>query len=344
MLAASSSPPDRVANTGPAPWFRSRRARSFGCGHRREGECSAGLICLHIVVCPDRPPDLNVRRTGIKVDVAPAECPGFLGADPGGDAQRDIGPDSGARGRPEQCGRLFSRKALARSAGLPMRGVYEGSDVAADIIPGFGVPDGAGQRVVSHGHGSRRVGFCHGVECHVDVIGCELAQSPGADRSQDRREHVLVLLDGLWRSAGEPASEPVLSCPAQGVVLGRRLKPGFKLCVKRGQPTVDDRLGLAGHLAADALAVRSVAEADDAAPPACAPTMPGRVGARSGVVEIDCVVSPAAACCHGSQDSAREPFSGAIGQPQSAASGNEQQQGSSSGRPTRRGTTDHIGA
>jgi hypothetical protein len=54
-----------------------------------------------------------------EVDVLPAQCPGFFGADAGGQTQGDVGVHPGAVGGCQQRGCLVHGQALARSPCLP---------------------------------------------------------------------------------------------------------------------------------------------------------------------------------------------------------------------------------
>ena len=66
-----------------------------GCG---EGEGAAGSFGLGVAVGADGSPDGHVRRDGraggrvaVQVDVGPAQGAGFFGADPGQQAEHDVG-------------------------------------------------------------------------------------------------------------------------------------------------------------------------------------------------------------------------------------------------------------
>jgi len=52
----------------------------------------------------------------------------------------------------------------------------------------------------------------------VHIARRQLAQSPGADRRQDRGQDILVLLDRLGRPAVKPFGQPVFGCAPEGVV------------------------------------------------------------------------------------------------------------------------------
>jgi hypothetical protein len=54
-----------------------------------------------------------------------------------------------AVGGGEERGRLLEGEAVARSSGLAFGGLDERGDVASDEVPGLGVPDGAGRRIVA---------------------------------------------------------------------------------------------------------------------------------------------------------------------------------------------------
>jgi hypothetical protein len=63
-----------------------------------EGEGAAGPFGLGVAVSADRPPHGDVRRDGragvrvaVQVDVGPLQGAGFLGADPGQQAEGDVG-------------------------------------------------------------------------------------------------------------------------------------------------------------------------------------------------------------------------------------------------------------
>src|SRR5580693_6520198 len=104
---------------------------------------------------------------------------------------------------------------------------------------------------------------------------------------------MLVLFNGLGRSAVESFLEPVFGRAPDGVV-----RPGLdarvEVAVKRLEPVLDCGLGLAGDLAPDPPPIWTKPEADHAAPPALAVPVPVAVTARSVVLEEDPVFAPAA--------------------------------------------------
>lgn len=86
--------PGRESLTGLAPGPGTQRVDR----HDEEGEGTAGTLGLGLAVHADRPPDGHVRRdrwTGgrvaVQIDVGSAQGPAFLGADPGQQAQQDVG-------------------------------------------------------------------------------------------------------------------------------------------------------------------------------------------------------------------------------------------------------------
>ena len=109
-------------------------------------------------------------------------------------------------------------RRLGGPAFLAFGGVGEGRDVAADQVVGFGVPDGALEREVPHGHRGGGVPGGHGGQCLPDVGGGQVAELAGADDGQDGLEDVLVLLDGFGGAAVQPVGEPVLGGLPDGVV------------------------------------------------------------------------------------------------------------------------------
>ena len=140
---------------------------------------------------------------------------------------------------------------------LPFGGVGQGGDVAADQVVGFGVPDGALEREVAHGHRRGGVPGRHGGQRLPDVGGGQVAELAGADDGQDRLQDVLVLRDGFGGAALEPVGEPVLGGLADGVVgvAGLGGDPFVELGVQVAELVDDGGFGGAADLAADALAV-----------------------------------------------------------------------------------------
>jgi len=149
---------------------------------------------------------------------------------------------------------------------------------------------------MAHAYRGGAVRLAHVLQSLVDIGGAEVTQPCRADRGQERFEHVLVLADGLRRSAGEAVVQPVLGSLADRVVRRRGLGSGVHLGVQLGEPVGDDGLGLAGDLAAIAAAVVSEAEGDDAAPAAGAVAVPEFVSARPRVVEVHRVEAPSSSC------------------------------------------------
>jgi hypothetical protein len=141
--------------------------------------------------------------------VLPAQGAGFFGADPGEQAEHDVGVHQ--RGGPadifeagvqfhhgqgagggDHCGRLVEGEGSGGAALLAFGGVGEGGDVAADEVVGFGVPDGALEREVPHRDRGGGVSGGHCGECLSDVGGGQVAEFPGADDGQDGLEDVLT--------------------------------------------------------------------------------------------------------------------------------------------------------
>jgi hypothetical protein len=113
----------------------------------------------------------------VQVEVLPAQCPGFLGADPGQQAQRDVGVHQlsgpayvlqaraqldGGQGRSGADDRdgLLQGQRPRRPAFLAFGGIHQGSYVAGNEAVGFGGPDRAFERQVAHGY--RRAGVVAG--------------------------------------------------------------------------------------------------------------------------------------------------------------------------------------
>ena len=213
-----------------------------------------------------------------EADVFPAQGAGFFGADAGGQAQGDVGVHPGALGGGQESGGLVQGQALARPPRLPFGGISQGGDVAAGQVAAFGVADRAGQGVVAHRHRGSGVPGRHRGEGLADVVGGQLAQSPGADRGQDRCQDVLVFLDRFRRPALQAHGEPVLRGAAEGVVRAG-LHPGVQVTVQGLEPLLDHGPGLAGDFAADPFPVGAIAEADHSAPPARAIAVPFTVPA-----------------------------------------------------------------
>lgn len=246
----------------------------------------------------DGTPHGYARREGwpgvrvAEVNVLPAQGPGFLGPDPRRQAQGDVGVHPGAvRGR-QECGGLLQGQALARPPGLALRGFDEHGDVAPDEIAGLRMPDRPRQCVVAHGYGGTRVASGHCRQRLVHIAGRQFAQSPGADRGQDRGQDVLVLLDGLGGPAVEAFGQPVFGRAPDGIVWAC-LDACVEVAVKRLEPVLDDRFGVAGDLASDPFAVWTESEADHSPPPALAMPVPVVVTARAIVLEEDPVLAPA---------------------------------------------------
>ncbi len=75
-----------------------------------------------------------------------------------------------------------------------MGGIDQGRDVAADQVVGFGVPDGALEREVSHRHRRAGVPSRHRGQCLPDVGRRQLAELPGAGQSS-----IIRFVEGNWR-------------------------------------------------------------------------------------------------------------------------------------------------
>ena len=131
----------------------------------------------------------------------------------------------------------------------------------ADQVVGFGVPDGALERQVPHGHRRGGVPGRHGGQRLPHVGRGQVAELAGADDGQDRLEHVLVLGDGLGGAAVEPVGEPVLGGLPHGVVGVARLggDPLVELGVQVAELIHHGGLGLAADLPPLALPVAGIA-------------------------------------------------------------------------------------
>ena len=248
----------------------------------------------------------------------PAQRAGFFGADPGEQAQHDVGVHQlgrpadvfeagpqfhhrqGAGGGDHRDG-LVQGQGSGRPAFLAFGGVGEGGDVAADEVAGFGVPDGALEREVPHRDRGGGVPGGHGGQCLADVGGGQVAEFPGADDGQDGLEDVLVLLDGLGGAALEPVGEPVVGGLADGVVgvAGLGGDALVELGVQVAELVDDGGLGGAADLAAGAFPVAGVAEGDLAAPQARAVPVALGVAAGAAVFEGDAVFTAPAPGSHG---------------------------------------------
>jgi hypothetical protein len=133
--------------------------------------------------------------------VGPAQGAGLLGADPGEQAQHDVGvhergraadvlqagvqfrDGKGAGGGDDGHG-LVQGQGSGGAAFLAFGGAGQDGDVAADQVGGFGVPDGALERELPHGH--RRGGVPGGhLGQRLPHVGCgQLAELAGADDFQ----------------------------------------------------------------------------------------------------------------------------------------------------------------
>ena len=234
----------------------------------------------------------------------PAQGAGLLGADPGQQAERDVGVHEfggpadvfqagpqfrhrqGPGGGDDRHG-LVQGQRLGRPAVLALGRVGQGGDVAADEVVGFGVPDGPLERQMPHGHRGGGVPGRHRGQRPPDVGRGQVAELAGADDAQDRRQDVLVLGDRLGGAAVQPGGEPVLGGLPDGVVgvAGLGGDALVELGVQVAELVHDGGLGLAADLAAGALAVAGVAEGDLAAPQAGAVPVAVRVPARAAVFE-----------------------------------------------------------
>jgi hypothetical protein len=134
------------------------------CG---EAEGAAGSFGLGLAVGADRAPHGHVRRhcgsggrVAVQVDVRPVQGAGFFGADPGQQAERDVGVHQFGRtadvfeagpqlhhrqgaGGGDDRGCLVERQGLRRPALLAFGRVGQGGDVAGHQVVGFGMPDRA---------------------------------------------------------------------------------------------------------------------------------------------------------------------------------------------------------
>ena len=215
----------------------------------------------------------------VEVDVGPAQGAGFFGADPGEQAEHDVGVHElggpadvfeagpqfhhgqGAGGGDDR-DRLVQGEGFGGPALLAFGGVGQGGDVAADEVVGFGVPDGAFEREVSHRDRGGGVPGGHGGQRLPDVGGGQVAELAGADDGQDGLEDVLVLLDGLGGAALEPVGEPVVGGLPDGVVgvAGFGGDALVELVVQVAELVDDGGFGGAADFAAGAFPVAGVAE------------------------------------------------------------------------------------
>ena len=96
---------------------------------------------------------------------------------------------------------------------LALGGIDQGRDVAADPVVGFGVPDGALQGEVPHGHRRAGVPGGHLGQRLPHVGGGQLAELAGADDAQDRRQDVWFLVTVLAERPSSPvASQSWAAC------------------------------------------------------------------------------------------------------------------------------------
>ena len=176
-----------------------------------QAEGAAGPFGLGLAVGADRSPDGYVRRDGrargrvaVQVDVGPAQGPGFLGAEPAQQAQRDVGVHQLRRaadvfqagpqfhhrqgpGRGHDRQGLVQGQRLGRPSFPAFGGVGQDRDVAADEVAGFGVPDGALERQVPHAHRRGGVPGRHRRQRLADVGG-----GPSCDRPESVWGHLCV--------------------------------------------------------------------------------------------------------------------------------------------------------
>ena len=192
-------------------------------------------------------------------------------------------------------------RGLGRPAVLAFGRVGQGGDVAADEVVGFGVPDGALERQMAHGHGRAGVLRGHRGQCLADVGGGQVAEFAGADDLEDGLEDVLVFGDGFGGAAVQAVGEPVLGGLADGVVdvAGFGGDALVELGVQVAELVDDGGFGLAADLAAGAFAVAGVAHGDLAAPQARAVPVAVRVTAGAAVFERDAVFAAPAPGGHG---------------------------------------------
>ena len=197
--------------------------------------------------------------------------------------------------------RLVEGEGFGGAALLAFGRVGEGGDVAADEVVGFGVPDGALEREVSHRDGGGGVSGGYGGECLPDVGGGQVAEFPGADDGQDGLEDVLVLLDCLGGAALEPVGEPVVGGLAEGVmgVAGFRGDALVELVVQVAELVNDGGFGGAADFAAGAFTVAGVTEGNFAAPQALAVPVALGIAAGAAVFEGDAVFTAPAPGSHG---------------------------------------------
>ena len=196
---------------------------------------------------------------------------------------------------------LVEGEGFGGAAGLAFGGVGQGGDVAGDEVVGFGVPDGAFEREVSHAHRGGGVPGRHRGQGLPDVGGGQVAEFAGADHGQDRLEHVLVLGDGLGGAAVQPVGEPVLGGLPDGVVgvAGLGGDALVELVVQVAELVDDGGFGGAADFAAGACAVAGVSGGEFAAPQARAVPVAVRVAAGAAVFEGDAVFAVPAPGRHG---------------------------------------------
>jgi hypothetical protein len=259
----------------------------------RQFQRPPGLLALHVAVRAHRAP--HGYGSCVQVDLAPSQCPGFLGTDAGQQAEHDERVQPRRGGRFEQRGRLLGCQRLRRPSWLPFRCVDQSGDVAPHEVVSLGVPDDPGQAVVGLLQGAGRVARRHLRERRAHLARRQLGKPDRSEVGEQGLEGVVVGLDRLRRASGQAAREPVGDGAVDRVAM-QRANPGVQLGVEVLQLVLDLGLGLAADLLAAALAVSAEAERDLATPPAraAALVMPA-IAALPGVVEVDRVLAEPAA-------------------------------------------------
>ena len=135
-------------------------------------------------------------RVTVQVDMGPAQGPGFLGADPGQQAEHDVGVHQ--RGRPAdifQAGPQFHHResagggddrrgllegeGLGRPALLAPWAVDQGGNVAGDQVVGFRAADGPLERQVPHAPRRGGVPGRHHGQCLPHLVRGQVAEQAG---------------------------------------------------------------------------------------------------------------------------------------------------------------------
>ena len=209
----------------------------------------------------------------------PAQFPGLLGADADREAQHDVGVQPGLPGRFEQREGLLQGEGPARPPDLALWAYRPAS-------PRSGRRRScASAYLIARAREARRDLQVPGrqpaaerLQPGAHIPGRQLPERLGADLFQQRRRGLPVHGPRAFRPARQSALEPVVHrLPDR--VRGRRMQAAVKLGVQRLELVPHLRLGPAGDLAADPLAVRPEAERDRTDIPVL------------GRVEVDCVLA-----------------------------------------------------